>query len=190
MTDFTTKIAKPGLRVSVASTQPTRVALSNSTVARINDNRPNVIQQARPTPVEVTVATTQVSVGGAMGMQGPPGESDGATITATASVPMHGDRVAAVRNGWAYHPEPTDPTHGDEVVGVTTHSASAGAPIVIRTAGKARAAEWSFQPGPVFVGPAGTLTQTPGPGWLGQIGRATDTDELIVDPEPTIYRSV
>jgi hypothetical protein len=54
-----------------------RITLSNSTVAKINANRPRTVVQAINTPVQAVDRPTLVKTGGGMGVQGRPGAAGG-----------------------------------------------------------------------------------------------------------------
>lgn len=75
-------------------------------------------------------------------------------------------------------------------IGVSITSGTAGANINLVLQGPIDVAGLGLSPGPVFVGPAGALVSTPpATGVLRQIGHASTSAEMIVDPHPIIARA-
>jgi len=174
-----TRMLAPGAVVAVP--------LSSTTVVdRRHDN--TVIRQPQTSlavqhPVHHVVRRVE------RGPQGPPGETAGATFTATAAEPIHGQRAVRVVAGLAYAPDTTTRAHATEVVGIATQSAALNDDVVVRTAGEMTEPSWIWQPGAVYCGTDGQLTQdTAFAGWLLPVGRAITPTTIVVDVDTPVVR--
>lgn len=68
--------------------------------------------------------------------------------------------------------------------GVTIGAASIDTAATAKTGGEMADASWSWTEGPVYIGAGATLTQTPvSSGVLVQIGLATASDKIIINPQ-------
>ena len=126
---------------------------------------------------------------GPQGPQGPAGTGSAYDIEAQAAGPLQGSRVVALdANDRLIHPDLLNATDGQRVLGIAVNAASAaGQPVTVRRRGPVSEAAWAWDEGPVFVGIAGQLPQTPvDPGWLCRIGMAINATTVEVDPQPTI----
>lgn len=102
-------------------------------------------------------------------------------LEVTAGEALGGHRAVYVANGQAFLADNADNTIAGQVIGLTTAASSAGAPATIRFAGTLDESGWEFTPGPVYVGPSGTLTQTrPATGWVLNIGVAVTPTRLLI----------
>ena len=71
------------------------------------------------------------------------------------------------------------------VLGVTVEPALAGAGVTVRLVGEIEDPNWSWQPGPLFCGPQGSLVQVPPSGtWQRQIGSALTPTKILVELRP------
>jgi hypothetical protein len=105
-------------------------------------------------------------------------------------MPINAGRAVRLEGGQIFLPSLADPAHADQIVGVAETAGSPGDTVRVRAAGPTTNPDWSWSIGPVYVGAAGVLTQTPSGGaWLLPIGRALAPTVLLVDIEPAIYRS-
>lgn len=189
MTDQTVKVLEHGARVTVRGTGVQRITLDRRTVAKINDNRPKQVIQRRDTPVKVADRSTIVRAGNGMGVQGPPGETEGATFVATAGETIHGQRAVRVVNDQIFHPDVTNSAHAQQVVGIAMQSGPSGTQLLVRTGGQMTEPSWNWAAGPVWCGVDGQLTQdTSFTGWLLPVGRATDATTIVVDIDTPISR--
>lgn len=112
-------------------------------------------------------------------------------FTEVAAVPLSGHRVVAVVSGSARYVDPSSPADMWKSMAVTTHAASAGAPVVLAAEGELVDPSWSWQSGrPVFVGSSGILTQevpvAPAFAWLRTVGVATSPTEIRLQFGPVI----
>lgn len=86
---------------------------------------------------------------------------DSNRITARAGQVLSGHRaVWPDGQGVVRYASATDAT-AELVAGITLHAADLGATIAIQTAGELEEPSWAWQPGIVWLGTNGTLTQTP-----------------------------
>lgn len=178
-----------GATVRVGSGSSKRITLDARTVAKITDNRPTIVPQVASTPVDVTSRPTVVRTGGGMGVQGAPGETEGATFLAEAATTIHGLRAVRIANGHISHPDIAVAAHADETIGIAMQSGVIGANLLVRTAGTIEEGGWNWAPGFVFCGADGVLTQTPGTsGWLLTVGRAINPTTLEVDLDTPFMR--
>lgn len=185
----TVTIGSGSTRVSAGG--PTkRVTLNRSTVAQIRDHRPRMAVVSNGTNVVVDSGATTVRTGGGMGVQGPPGVTEGTTFNAPAGETIHGHRAVRIVDGELFHPNVFVADHADQVVGIALNSAAIGETVTVRTQGEIIAGFWSWSAGYVYVGTDGQLTQSPATtGWLLEVGRVKDSTSVDVDIEVPIYRS-
>ncbi len=146
---------------------------------------------------EVITTTTQVfsilEVGaqGPMGPQGPQGLSGSAVSAYIAAVALSG-HTAVVLNaaGQALPADSTDSTHY-VVAGITTGAATSGASVEVINAGVLEHLGWAFTAGlPVFLGLAGTVTQTlpPSAVFSKALGIAVSPTRISIDFQPAIFK--
>ena len=133
---------------------------------------------ARATLPPATIAT----------IVGPPGPAGRASFSCTASIALSGHRfVAAAPDGHVRYPDIDDPEDAFLLVGLTLGAALAGAPIEVQAAGPVEEPSWTWSPGPIFVGPAGVLTQSrPGGAWLRQIATAIAPTRILLADYPSV----
>lgn len=135
-----------------------------------------VIIRSKPSIVQVSTK----------GIQGAPGSSGGATITAIATEAISGQRaVYAVAGGVALSSSLANSSC--EVVGVTTAAAILGDQVTVKTSGELIDPSFAFSVGPVFLGLSGILTNTvPLTGSQVRIGKALSATKLLIEIEPPI----
>jgi len=176
-------------KVTVSGGAARRVTLDARTAAVVADKRPAIITNPQSSPVDVTQRPTTVHTGNAMGVQGPPGETEGATKNLVAGETIFGHRVVRVNGSAIYHPNISIDTHADQVVGIATQSGSTGNLVSVRTKGTLTEPSWTWAPGFVWCGSSGALTQSPSAtGWLMVVGRVLSPTSIDVDIEPAIHR--
>lgn len=107
------------------------------------------------------------------------------TITKIAGASLGGHRAVILDSaGAAFY---ADPLTGLEVAGITTAAALVGETITIQTFGELAEPSWAWAPGPVYLGPLGTLTQTtPAAGACLQLGIATAPTRILIRIQPPI----
>ncbi len=127
-------------------------------------------------PQEQTIRVVPV-----VGPQGPPGPS-GAGGFATAAVNITSGQVLALTAAGAVPADTSNPGHRWAATAVAASSALAGDQVSLATSGRITEAAWSWTPGdPIYVGAAGTLTQSPPTaGWLRVIGHAESSISVWV----------
>jgi hypothetical protein len=138
-----------------------------------------------------TVAT--IAGRGVQGAPGPRGESGSGTavdVTRSAGAVIHGLRVVRATSGIIYPVDLAEALHAEQVIGVATQSVTTiGHDVVVRTSGPLSDNAWNWQPGAVFCGADGVLTQDPATtGWLLQVARVIDAQTIDIDIETPIYR--
>lgn len=143
---------------------------------------------------ERTSNTLQLQQGprGLPGPQGAPGPAGGTSFQGTAAVPLGGHRVVRGARDALTYASAADPTHGDDVQGVTLHAAGAGELVNVQGGDEVVEPSWNWIPQePVYLGLDGLLTQdAPAPptaAFVLTIGFASSADSLVVRIEPPIY---
>ncbi len=99
---------------------------------------------------------------GTQGPAGAPGQPGEATLSLVAGGPIGGHRVVRSLAGVAVYADQNTVPDAVCVLGISKGAASAGAEVQVQLMGTMDEPSWSWTPDqPLFVGPAGTLTQTP-----------------------------
>lgn len=147
-------------------------------------------------PVHTTVVTQlgRVAAVVAAGTQGPvgprgqPGPAGGSAFIRIAGEPISALRAVYELPSGAVHPlSADDAEHIDLLAGITVTSASAGQEVTIQRAGPLDASGLNLQPGRVWLGMNGQLTQTPpDSGNDTLLGYATAEQRLYIDISETI----
>lgn len=130
--------------------------------------------------VRVLTGTAQ----GPAGPAGPIGPAGATYMTLIAGTPLSGHKVVKISPlGSAHYADSDNPADAGSVVGVTMNAALPGDPVNVQAAGELGEVSWSWTPGlPVFLGPAGTLTQVPAAtGFQLAIGVAVTPTKLIIN---------
>jgi hypothetical protein len=144
-----------------------------------------IVQQPR----QATITATALQ--GPPGPPGPPGSAGAQTLTLQAGIALGGHRVVCVdSSGQAIYPDRNNPAHADAVVGITTGAASAGANVTVLASGEMTEASWSWNPGPLWVGDTGLLTQSPpSAGWSQIVAIALSATRIVLTPRQAILPS-
>lgn len=144
---------------------------------------------SRVTVLSVDTPITVVSAGfGVQGATGPRGE--GRLSTYDAAVPVSGHTVLTLNAvGLVLPADPTDPTHANGIVGISTGAAAEGETASVATSGLLTHSGWTFTPGlPVFIGVAGVITQTPPvAAWQKAVGVALSATSIVIELQPAIF---
>lgn len=142
----------------------------------------SIVEVFAPTAPRVV----EVVIPGPVGPQGPAGAS---TMSRIAGAPVSALRaVALLDDGTVVHADQASTSLVASVVGISTTAAVAGDPVSIVFSGVITG-PGSLIEGPVFVGAAGALTQTPpASGALRQIGFARGGGAIAVSIHPMIVR--
>lgn len=143
--------------------------------------RPGAVA-VRPSPQRAVVVA---GLRGAQGKQGLPG---GSSFTRTVGEPVSALRVVYELDGRVYVLSSADAGHIDLLLGVTiTAAAGIGDSIEIQRSGDIEDSGWSWQPGRIWLGSDGRLTQIPPTeGFDVLIGTAVSGTRVILNIQDAI----
>lgn len=150
-------------------------------------NHLTVTQEVLGNLVHTEESREHVVQGGVQGPPGIPGASNQFEYVAAGET-LGGNRAVTTNaQGQLVYPDLT--SNSSRVYGVTTHSAQAGELTTVQIVGTQTEPSWSWDLAlPVFVGPAGTLTQTaPSTGQTLVVGYPNSPTKLFIDRQPPIY---
>lgn len=137
--------------------------------------------QASASPGHITAPLDrqgQLVAAGLRGPKGDPGALGEATVRLPAGQILGGHRLVYFTGTVLLYAESEDPFKV-EVLGLTTHAALAGELVEVRRLGLLTESTWNWQPGPVFLGQTGLLSQiAPESGAVVQVGYAVDATTL------------
>lgn len=124
------------------------------------------------------------------GVQGPPGVPGASTQFeyAVAAQTLGGNRVVTTNSsGQLIYPDLT--SENARVYGITTQSAATGELVQVQITGTQTEPSWGWNTAtPVFVGPLGTLTQTPPTaGQILVVGYPHSPTKIFIDRQPPVY---
>lgn len=175
------------------------------TVLIQNDDKQTVVSESNTGVIVTQTASTTVTQellgnlvhedevkelvvqGGVQGPPGIPGASNQFEYV-VAGQTLGGNRAVTVNSvGQLVYPDPGSPN--SRVYGVTTHSAQQGELTTVQITGTQTEPSWNWDITlPVFVGVAGTLTQTaPVTGQTLIVGYPNGPTKLFIDRQPPIY---
>lgn len=153
---------------------------------------PDVLVQGEPfvllveptaAPAVVVAAGTQ----GPQGRQGVPGPEAGAAFQRVAGETLSALRVIYELAGEVFGLDARDGEHVDQLLGVTLTAAQPGDAINVQRSGAIDDAGWSWQPGLVWLGADGALTQQPPvDGFAVLIGTAVSATRITLNIQPAI----
>lgn len=107
-----------------------------------------------------------------------------------ATTALSGERAVAVNaSNQIIYPNITILADGQGIIGITTSAISAGGSGQVQMSGIMNEPSWSWTPGKViWVTNNGVLSQVPPPTgkWILQIGVATLTNQILIDPKTLI----
>jgi hypothetical protein len=110
-------------------------------------------------------------------------------VETEAGEALGGHRVVKIA-ATAEYASADDAAGCDQTLGVTTGAAAKGASVTVRTYGALTELTWTWTSGPVYLGLAGQLTQTPpASGVVLQIGTAETATRIFVNPQIPIRRA-
>lgn len=164
--------------------QSVLVRTPNTAVVTVVDARSVVV-----TPPQPFSTVVMRGVPGPRGPQGVPGPAGGTTTVTVGATPLSGhSAVAADAAGLLIKADCTNPAHRGAVLGLLADAYSPGDQAVVQTAFTLEHAGWTWAPGPVFVGTAGQLTQTPPVGAVFSqvVAHALSPTLVLVDVQPPI----
>lgn len=125
------------------------------------------------------------------GVRGRPGQ-DGQDADSGALIRQRGETLSALvvvyeLDGQVYALDPHDDEHIDLLLGITLNAGMAGTEAEIRRLGIIDNNSWSWSPGRIWLGPSGTLTQTPPDGGFDAlIGTAVSPTRVILNIQDSI----
>lgn len=124
---------------------------------------------------------------GPPGLPGVPGPAGGSAFQRTAGETLSALRAVYELDGVVRYLDSQDDEHIDLLLGLTLTAATPGAAVNIQRSGPIDDAGWNWTPGPVWLGPAGTLTQTPpAEGYDVLIGAAMSATRLTLNIQDPI----
>ena len=137
---------------------------------------------------EKTAVIISAAQQGPSGPIGPIGPAGGSAITRKAGTVISAlVAVYELPDGTVWPLSADDAEHIDLLAGITTTSAAAGQEVTIQRAGPLDATGLNLQPGRVWLGMDGALTQTPPEnGFDTLLGYATAEQRLYIDISETI----
>ncbi len=153
---------------------------------------PFVLVDAQPFVllVERREALTVVTAAGGQGppgRKGEPGPAGGSAVQRIAGEQLSALRVVYEWAGVVRYLDLQDAEHIDQVAGITLTAAEQGELVNLQLSGSLDDDTWSWQPGPVWLAAAGTLTQVPPlDGHLLFIGTAVSPTRIIINIDQPI----
>lgn len=130
----------------------------------------------------VSTAEVQVVLIAEQGPPGPSGSGSGQTSTYVYGETLSALVPVVIINGQAFKADSGNVAHRGRVCGITTSSATAGNSGTVRFLGAMSDGAWNWSGPLVFVGPSGTLVQTPPNGFSQAIARVESPDTIFVNP--------
>lgn len=133
------------------------------------------------------VHSTTVGEQGPAGRPGEPGPAGGAAVQRLAGETLSALRVVYELAGQVFALDYRDAEHINLLLGVTLSAAQVGEPLNIQRLGAIDDDNWSWQPGRVWLGSDGALTQTPpSDGYDVLIGAAVASGRLLLNLQDPI----
>jgi len=153
------------------------------TVASHTTNTTVVQRESAPKTVVVTRG-----IPGPEGRPGPIGPAGGTAFTRQADAPLSALRVVwEDEAGVVRALDHDDGDHIDLIAGLTLTATAAAGDVTVQRSGPVDDAAWSWTPGRVWLGPGGTLTQTPpADGYDVLVGHAASPTRLYLDIQDPI----
>ena len=164
-------------------TQSVLVRTPDTTVVTVVDARSVVV-----TPPQPFSTVVMRGVPGPRGIQGIPGPAGGTAFTRQADAALSALRVVWEDEAGVVRPlDHDDDAHIDLIAGLTLTATAAAGDVTVQRSGPVDDAAWSWTPGRVWLGPAGTLTQTPpADGYDVLVGHAASPTRLYLDIQDPI----
>lgn len=133
----------------------------------------------------VTVEVVEIGMQGPRGPMGLPGEI---TVEVVAGETLSGHRAVQLIGNLAWYCDVDTIQHTGRAVGISTGAATAGQLVTIQCMGSITEPSWTFTEGPVYVGSQGQLTQSMTGLFVQQVGIATSSTTLNINPQLGIIR--
>lgn len=195
--------SRPRVRVAVRSGSAVALGVGDETVAlaggdaveqalAVADMAPRALSLQPQEPFGVAyqgrrLFTAIGAVAGRRGQQGIPGPAGGAAVQRLAGGELSALRAVYELDGYVYPLDYRDSAHIDLLLGVTLTAASAGAAVNVQRTGDLSDSGWAWQPGRIYLGQAGLLTQHPAEtGYSLLIGSAVSATRIILNLQDPI----
>ncbi|WP_339521718.1 hypothetical protein [Pseudomonas sp. EA_35y_Pfl2_R111] len=124
---------------------------------------------------------------GPPGRAGEPGPAGGSAFQRTAGEVLSALRAVYELDGQVHYLDYRDEDNIDLLLGLTLTAASSGEQVNIQRSGPIDDSGWSWTPGPVWLGAAGALTQTPpADGFDVLIGAAVSATRITLNLQQPI----
>lgn len=160
----------------------TEIAPEPWAVAIEADSQPVVIEHLREYAVTQDVPELLMTAAGEQGPPGIPGPAGGTAIQCSAGATLSALRAVYELNGQVFALDYRDTEHIDLLLGVTLTAADQGHPVNVQRLGAIDDDAWSWQPGRVWLGADGALTQNPPTdGFDVLIGAAVASGRLLLN---------
>jgi hypothetical protein len=169
---------------TVVSSKPSAAVIERQTsvVVTREGGKTHVVQQPAPPAVVVTRG-----IPGPQGRQGEPGPAGGASVQRTAGSNLSALLAVYELGGVVRALSADDAVHIDLMLGITLTAAQAGEPVNVQRLGAIEDSGWNWEPGRVFLGANGALTQTPPTsGFDVLIGSATSPTRIALNLQDPI----
>lgn len=149
-----------------------------------------VIVNEKTNSVSVAIGEqrTAVVIATAQGPQGPPGQdSPDSALTRVAGDTVSALRVVYERDGLVRHLDCMDSDNIDFLIGISTTSAQVGGTINVVKGGVIEDSSLYLDLGPIWLGPDGTLVQTPPvDGFDVFLGSAVSANRIVLNIQEPI----
>lgn len=132
------------------------VVISKGSCVLVSQPRPVRICAGQTTGGAVIMAGQRGRPG--VGIPGPPG---GTVLQRKAGEVISALRAVYELDGSVFYLDPEDSGHVDLLLGIAITSAPSGQLLNVQRAGVLDDLSWRWAPGPVWLGPLGSLTQSP-----------------------------
>jgi hypothetical protein len=143
----------------------------------------DVVISINPSSVSIEPKIAQVVIK-TTGIAGPPGASGSGTLFSRfAATDLGGHRAVRIgADNLAYYADQALLANAS-VVGITDSAVSSGGAVTIRSEGEVSEPSWAWEPGAIYLGSNGQLTQTaPTTGVLVEVGVAAGPTKMCVSP--------
>lgn len=126
-------------------------------------------------------------VRGRPGPRGEPGPAGGAAVLRTAGATVSALQAVYERDGLVYPLDYRDEDSVSLLLGIALTAAGTGGEVTVQRSGALTDSSWTWSYGPLWLGAAGAITQTPpDDGFDVAIGVATAATSILLDIQPPI----
>lgn len=152
---------------------------------------PNTVEVISTNVAKVVTSTPEINVVTAakQGIPGRDGDETTGNVNRSALEDISGHVIVIAQTGGVEIADPNDSSHMGKVVGITTHAATSGNTIEVKTDGLMDSVTWSWTPGELYLGTSGSITQTaPTTGVFLVIGIAISSTQIKIEIQDAIWR--